>query len=280
MKRSAKGADAMNEAVTRGIRMAAKRTIPKGKGVAPPFWTPELTRLDKMVQECKNERKRDAPIRWRRKVLADTALGRWKENAPKLSVTDSASWNLVKSIYAPRPLTSPVLVVDGHPLTKRQQAQALANVCTARSTKAPHAPDMKIPRTRRCTFQPITEAELDVALRELSSGTAPGADEIHCEELKQLGRASRRCILRLFNYSLRTGQVPAKLRQGIIVPVLKPNKPANSMASFRPVTLTSTVRKLMERIVARRVRDCIADKLQPQQAGFRPGRSTPVRSCR
>ncbi|KAH8619575.1 putative Reverse transcriptase (RNA dependent DNA polymerase) [Trypanosoma vivax] len=99
-------------------------------------------------------------------------------------------------------------------------------------------------------------------------------DEIHCEELKQLGRVSRRCILRLFNYSLRTGQVPAKWRQGIIVPLLKPNKPANSMASFRPVTLTSTLCKLMERIVARRVRDCIEDKLQPQQAGFRPARST------
>ncbi|KAH8610637.1 putative Reverse transcriptase (RNA dependent DNA polymerase) [Trypanosoma vivax] len=274
MKRSAKGADAMNEAVTRGIRMAAKRTIPKGKGVAPPFWTQELTKLDKMVQECKNERKRDALIRWRRKVLTDTALGRWKENVAKLSVTESASWNLVKSIYAPRPLTSPVLVVDGHPLTKRQQAQALAQMYMARSTKAPHAPEMKIPSTRRCTFQPITEAELDVALRELSSGTAPGEDEIHCEELKQLGRVSRRCILRLFNYSLRTGQVPAKWRQGIIVPLLKPNKPANSMASFRPVTLTSTLCKLMERIVARRVRDCIEDKLQPQQAGFRPARST------
>ncbi|KAH8616612.1 hypothetical protein ERJ75_000456300 [Trypanosoma vivax] len=63
MKRSAKGADAMNEAVTRGIRMAAKRTVPKGKGVAPPFWTPELTKLDKMVQERENERKRDALIR-------------------------------------------------------------------------------------------------------------------------------------------------------------------------------------------------------------------------
>ncbi|KAH8618167.1 putative Reverse transcriptase (RNA dependent DNA polymerase) [Trypanosoma vivax] len=47
------------------------------------------------------------------------------------------------------------------------------------------------------------------------------------------------------------------------------------MASFRPVTLTSTLRKLMERTVARRVGDCIEDKPQPQQAGFRPVRSTP-----
>ncbi|KAH8603222.1 hypothetical protein ERJ75_001692300 [Trypanosoma vivax] len=74
MRRSAKGADAPNDAVTRGIRMAAKRTFPKGKGMAPPFWTSELTKLDVAVQERKNERKRDALIRWRRKVLADT---RW-----------------------------------------------------------------------------------------------------------------------------------------------------------------------------------------------------------
>ncbi|CCD20913.1 hypothetical protein, conserved (fragment), partial [Trypanosoma vivax Y486] len=227
-----------------------------------------------MVQECKNERKRDALIRWRRKVLADTALGRWKENVAKLSATGSASWNLAKSIYAPQPLTSPVLVMDGHPLTTRQQAPALANMCMVKSTKAPHAPEMKIPSTRRSTFQPITEAELDAALRELSSGTGPGDDEIHCEELKQLGRKSRRCILRLFNYSLCAGHVPAKWRQGIIVPLLKPNKPASSMGPFRPATLTSTLCKLMERVVARRVRDCIEDKLQPQQAGFRPARST------
>ncbi|KAG8341599.1 hypothetical protein TRVL_07577 [Trypanosoma vivax] len=235
----------MNEAVMRGIPMAAKRTIPKGKGVAPPFWTPKLTKLDKMVQERKSARKRDALIRWRRKVLADTALGRWKENVTKLTVTDSASWNLVKSIRAPRPLTSPVPVVDGHPLTKRQQAQALANMYMVRSTKAQHAPEMKIPSTRHGAFSPITKAELDVALLELSSGTARGNDNARCEKPKQLGRVSRRCILRLFNYSLRTGQVPAKWRNGIIVPLLKPNKPANSVASFRLVTLTSTLCKLV-----------------------------------
>ncbi|KAH8605492.1 hypothetical protein ERJ75_001577100 [Trypanosoma vivax] len=63
MERSAKGADAMNEAVARGIQTTAKRTIPKDKSVAPPLWTPEPTKLDRMVQECKNERKRDALIR-------------------------------------------------------------------------------------------------------------------------------------------------------------------------------------------------------------------------
>ncbi|CCD21106.1 putative RNase H putative (RNA dependent DNA polymerase) [Trypanosoma vivax] len=274
MKRSAKGEDALSEAVARGIRMAAKRTIPKGKGVAPPLWTPELTKLDKMVQECKNERKRDASIRWRRKVLADTALGRWKDDASLLTADGTKTWSLAKAICAPRPLTSPVLVVDGHPLTKRQRAQALANVCKARSTKALHAPEMKIPSTRHSTFRAITEAQLDVALRELSSGAAPGDDEVHCKELKQLGRVAKKCVLRPLNCSLRTGQAQAKRAYSIIVPLLKPNKLASSMASFRPVTLTSTLCRLMERTVARRVRDCIEDKLQPQRAVFRLARST------
>ncbi|KAG8339429.1 reverse transcriptase (RNA-dependent DNA polymerase) [Trypanosoma vivax] len=274
MKRSNKGADAMNEAVTRRFRVAAERTVPKGKGLAPPFWTPEMTKLDRTTQRCKNERKRDALIRWKRKVLADTALRRWKENVSMLSATDSTSWNLVKTMHAPRPATSPGLLVCGHPRDKRQQEQALAQMCMSRSTKAPQAPEMKMPSSRRSTLRHITEAELDVAVRELSSGTAPGDDEIHCGELKLLGRVSRRCILRLFNYSLRTGQVPARWRHGIIVPLLKPNMSASSMASFRPVTLTSTLATLMERIVVRRVGNRNEEKLRPKQEGYKPTRST------
>ncbi|KAH8606369.1 putative Reverse transcriptase (RNA dependent DNA polymerase) [Trypanosoma vivax] len=56
--------------------------------------------------------------------------------------------------------------------------------------------------------------------------------------------------------------------------MLKPNEPASGMASFRPVALTRTLCKRMERIVARRVEDSIEDKLQPQRARFRPGQST------
>ncbi|CCD21637.1 hypothetical protein, conserved in T. vivax [Trypanosoma vivax Y486] len=150
----------------------------------------------------------------------------------------------------------------------------------ARSTKAPHAPEMKIPSTRRGVFRPITEAELGVALRELSSGTAPGDDEMNCEELKQRGRLAKKCVARLFSCSLCTGQVPAKRGHGIIVPLLKPNKPASSMASSRPVTLTSTLCKLMECIAARRVRT--ASGTSYNHSGPCSGRRDRhrIRSCR
>ncbi|KAH8607981.1 hypothetical protein ERJ75_001345300 [Trypanosoma vivax] len=66
---------------------------------------------------------------------------------------------------------------------------------------------MKTPSTRRNAFRHITEAELDVALRELSSGTARGNDNARCEKPKQLGRVAKKCVPRLFNCSLRTAQV-------------------------------------------------------------------------
>ncbi|CCD19664.1 hypothetical protein TRVL_08479 [Trypanosoma vivax] len=196
------------------------------------------------------------------------ALGRWMEKVGRLSATDSASWNLMKSIYAPQPLASPVMGMDCRPPTKRQQAQALANMYMARSTKEPHAPEMKIPSARRGTLRLVTEAEMDVALRELSSGTAPGDDQIRCEELKQLGGETKKCVVRLFNCSLRTGQVPAKWRHGTRVPIMKANEPASSMGSFRSVTLTSTLPKLMESTVACLVSYCTEEKQQQKKVLF------------
>ncbi|CCD12169.1 unnamed protein product [Trypanosoma congolense IL3000] len=100
VKRSVKGVDALNEAVKKGVRQTAEKAIHKGNGVVPPFWTPELTKLDVMVQQCRNERKRDARIRWRSKVPVDTAIRPWEDNVSRPTVTNPISRNLFKSIYA------------------------------------------------------------------------------------------------------------------------------------------------------------------------------------
>ncbi|CCD16169.1 unnamed protein product [Trypanosoma congolense IL3000] len=121
MKRSVKGVDKLNEAVKKGVRQAAEKAIHKGNGVAPPFWTPDLTKLKVMVQQCRNERKRDARILWRSKVPVDTAIRLWEDNVSRPTVSDPISRNLVKSIDSILPLPSPVLVVDGDTLTKCRQ---------------------------------------------------------------------------------------------------------------------------------------------------------------
>ena len=54
------------------------------------------------------------------------------------------------------------------------------------------------------------------------------------------------------------------------------NKPLDSPASFRPISLTSCVSKLFERIILSRLLFFLESNsiLSPRQAGFHPGRST------
>ncbi|KAG8339638.1 hypothetical protein TRVL_09535 [Trypanosoma vivax] len=92
--------------------------------------------------------------------------------------------------------------------------------------------------------------------------------------MRRIGRVAPRCILRVFDYTLRTGPVATKWRKAIIDPLLKTETAQSSVASFRAVTLTSAMCKLMESIKACRVRCCDEDKLQPQRAGPKPKRST------
>ena len=65
-------------------------------------------------------------------------------------------------------------------------------------------------------------------------------------------------------------------RNAIIVPLLKQGKPAGSVASYRPISLTSCFGKVMERLVSNRL-TYLAEKgglWCADQAGFRRLRST------
>jgi hypothetical protein len=94
--------------------------------------------------------------------------------------------------------------------------------------------------------------------------------------LKNLPPCAINTMLSLFNDSWRSGECPMDWRTAIIIPILKPRKPAALPASYRPVALTSCVAKVMERLVADRLSYFLESKglLSPCQAGFRRGRST------
>ncbi|KAG8339921.1 hypothetical protein TRVL_09247 [Trypanosoma vivax] len=110
-----------------------------------------------------------------------------------------------------------------------------------RGTKTPRALDMKMARTGRTAFRSNTSAELEVELRDLSSGTVLGNDKNRCEELAQIEETTKMGALWPFSCSLRTGRTPAKWMHGIIVPLLKRSESARSMASFRSIMLTRTL---------------------------------------
>ena len=83
-------------------------------------------------------------------------------------------------------------------------------------------------------------------------------------------------MLCCFNRSWREGVLPHSWRNAVIVPILKPGKPASDVDSYRPISLTSCLGKVLERMVANRLSHIAELRvfLTEDQAMFRGLRST------
>ena len=96
----------------------------------------------------------------------------------------------------------------------------------------------------------FTMSELRNGISKMKSRGAPGPDNIPPTFLKHLGpRASSR-LLRIFNVSLRNSEVPQMWRNATIIPLLKSGKSPSELASYRPISLTSCIMKLLERMIS------------------------------
>ena len=123
---------------------------------------------------------------------------------------------------------------------------------------------------------PFSLAEFLVAASNLSSSTATAPDKVAYPMLKHLPRSGMDFFLRIFNLSWSLHSFPSIWKTFSIIPIHKMGKPLDSPASFRPISLTSCVSKLFERIILSRLLFFLESNsiLSPRQAGFRPGWST------
>ena len=99
----------------------------------------------------------------------------------------------------------------------------------------------------------LTESELDTAIKKLKKRKSPGPDKVHNEMLTNLGRNGKLLLLRLYNKTWTEGQLPRKWKLATITPILKKGKKANDPKSYRPISLTSCIGKLCERILNSRL---------------------------
>ena len=119
---------------------------------------------------------------------------------------------------------------------------------------------------------PFTPTELFAAASNLSPSTATGPDKIAYPMLKHLPRSGMDFLLHIFNFSWSSHSFPSIWKTSSIIPINKMGKPLDSSASFRPISLTSCVSKLFERIILSRLLFFLESNsiLSPRQAGFRP----------
>ena len=94
--------------------------------------------------------------------------------------------------------------------------------------------------------------------------------------IRSLARTDKEVILKIFNRLWKEGNIPQIWKRATIVPILKVGKDPHKPASYRPISLTSCLGKVMERMVNRRLTWILEKKkhIPQEQYGFRKHRST------
>ena len=123
---------------------------------------------------------------------------------------------------------------------------------------------------------PFSLAEFLAAASNLSSSSTTGPDKVAHPMLKHLPRSGMDFLLHIFNLFWSLYSFPSIWKTSSIIPIHKMGKPLDSPASFQPISLTSCVSKLFERIILSRLLFFLESNsiLSPRQAGFCPERST------
>ena len=144
---------------------------------------------------------------------------------------------------------------------------AKANLFARRFSPPTPTATLRVPRHE--STPRVTLPELEAALRKTQRGKAPGPDGIHPEFLR-----NGLFLLSVIDASIFTGYLPTAWKHAHWLPILKPTKPADDSGSYRPISLTSVISKVAERIMDSRIRADPACKIDPRQHAFRRGHRT------
>ena len=266
---------------SRCIAKATAKAVPYGVAPITHIWSAALedatSKCEKLLRQIINgstpalRRQALAAIRERRRLLDTDCRDKWGKVCAKMNPASSSTWKTLQNIITARPTPTNLVVEGGRAVPLKRVANHLVSFFKTKATRHPHAMVPEAPPCPPSQMCAISRQELDGALKCVSCHTACGPDEVYNEALVQLPRVARTALLRMFNRSLSKGIVPREWKSGTIFPLLKPGKPVGPVESYRPVTLTSTVAKLMERIIHGRIKHLVTSD---NQAGFRASRST------
>jgi exonuclease III len=301
--------------VTDAIVQAAEASIPQtgcrvGKRTKPlPYWSADIKSAIYERNRAKNKWRRtrllDDGIEYRRlkaaaqRLIRDAAKQHWQDYCATLSGQTRLAtvWGMARKMNGARcSPSSSALTVNGTVYDRdADKAELLAQRFAEISSSANYSPEFRSHKSDiesnnaelfandgpdttmsgRLNAE-FSQQELHDALAEAKRKSSPGEDRVTYEFLQKLPPTGRVALLKLFNSVWRKGQMPKSWLHAIVVPILKVGKDPRSIDSYRPISLTSSMCKLMERMVTSRLRWYLERHrlLSDEQSGFRRNRST------
>lgn len=120
----------------------------------------------------------------------------------------------------------------------------------------------------------MSRLELEKELEAVDKTKASGPDEISCWVLKECAKKLSEPLFIICKDSFQKGKLPESSKQANIVPLFKKGNRQDPL-NYRPVSLTSVVCKIMEKIIRRYWVEHLErnKKITKKQFGFRKERS-------
>ena len=120
---------------------------------------------------------------------------------------------------------------------------------------------------------PLSDLEMEAAMKMLRNGRAVGPDGIPGELLKYGGMETATAASKALNNMFIKRKLLPQLGEGLLIPLNKPGKVATA-ENTRPITLLNTLRKATSLAILQRILRPVEAYLPRSQSGFRPRRST------
>ena len=296
--------DTFDTEFSKTILQAAEKTIPKGnRAKYKVFWNSDLAEAVNLRKKAwKIRKKRPGPERTTeynrlaansRRISKASKNRVWEKSTGNLDFRKDGgrkAHRLLDKLSGKTRRTNPVPIEteNGKACTDSQKAKAFnkffATVNKSRKRKTLDKAFKKLtkrmermPRCANSIFaEKFTPSELESSLKKCKRRKAPGPDKVTNDMLVQLGKNGKKVLLKLINKTWKSGKLPKSWKTAHIIPVLKKDKPKTKLNSYRPISLTSCIGKLAERMINQRLYWWLekVQVLNAKQSGFRRGRQT------
>lgn len=209
----------------------------------------------------------------------------WESKLSEIEPTHQAYWHLVRSLKSNSTSAMPPLSRPNLPPAFEDEEKA---ECLAVSLEQQCSPSLdqvdpvhldtvtrvveeksSVPPTD--TLEPVTASEVESIIRGFHARKAPGPDGISNKVLKHFPVALIHLLVSIFNAAITNCIFPDAWKTADVIGIHKPGKKATEPSSYRPISLLSTIGKLYERILLKRIWSHVKDNnlLPDEQFGFR-----------
>lgn len=196
--------------------------------------------------------------------------------------TDYSLWKVTKHLQNTSQTIPPIKCDDGSwaksPLDKanlfaqhlENTFQPLPSLTTNENILISHRNDQKL-------IPKVSFVELKTLIsNNLKNNKAPGYDLITTKVLKELPEKGLRLFLYIINSSIRLKYVPTQWKVAEVIMIPKPGKELHNKSSYRPISLLSTMGKVFEKLLLKRLQPILEERsvIPAHQFGFRTNHST------